>query len=589
MLVRDRTLLLITLLATVLLAVPADAGRRPAGAATERVEVTALVEPALVASYLRALGGRIELQSQRRIQALMPPERLAEVARATALLRVEPPAYAIPLQVVPATSLMGVDRWRAAGFTGHGVRVAVLDSGFEGYVGQLGTSLPAEVRMRSFRSDGQIEAGTDHGTRAAQVVHAIAPEAELYLLNFSTVTELSAAVDFIVEEQIDVVSFSLGFIHSGPGDGTGSVDDIFSRGAGEDVVWVVSSGNWAQQHWAGVFIDDDGDTVHEFAAGVSHNGHDFVEGDLIVVSLRWSDVWGEACSDYDLEMFGPDGSLVRASRRIQDCSGNPVEGFQVLATAGGSYAVRIVQAASESPAELELMVVGSPDRGATLDFFVDAGSLSEPADHPGVLTVGALAGEVPLHVAAFSSRGPTVDGRSKPEVLSPTGVEAPGQSTFAGTSAAAPHVAAVAAMLREARPEASADSIRAELIERAVDLSTSPPAGAPERLANLGSLTGLGLLLPVGAEEAGLMGELPPSEGLALLVYSGPDGYPLRFAHLLTGGRDAAAFFRFDAEAQAWERHIFGAPVRVNQFETLSNGTVYVVRFPALELAEARP
>ena len=60
--------------------------------------------------------------------------------------------------------------------------------------------------------------------------------------------------------------------------------------------------------------------------------HYFNAGDLITASLRWDDTWGGACADYDIELFSPSGALVRASRDLQDCSGNPVESAQVLAT-----------------------------------------------------------------------------------------------------------------------------------------------------------------------------------------------------------------------------------------------------------------
>ena len=406
----------------------------------------------------------------------------------------------------------------------------------------------------------------------------------MYLLNFGTLTELSAAVDFIVQEKIDIVSFSLGYIHNGPGDGTGPVDEIVSRGADGGAIWVVAAGNWARQHWAGPFMDADGDSVHEFAAGAPQNSRSFQAGDLIIVSLRWDDTWGAACSDYDLEVFGPDGSLVRASRQAQDCSGDPVEGLRVLATREGRYGVRIVKASQDGPRELALMVVGSPDRGESLDRFVEAGSLSEPADHPSVITVGAVSGLEPLAVERFSSRGPTVDGRLKPDLVSPTGLAGAleGGQAFAGTSAAAPHVAGVVALLKEAFPPAGAEEIRAELAERALDLPLEGAAGSGLGLASLGSLAALGLLLPVGAEEARMSGgEPPPAEGLAALVYTGPDGYPLRFAHLLTGGREPLAWFRLDIDEQRWDRYIVGAPPAVNSFESVEDGEVLIVRFAA--------
>ena len=553
------------------------------GAALELIEVTALVAPDDVAVYLEGLGAVIELRSHDRIQALVPASQLPALRSARSLLRIERPAILVALDLPPPSELIGAGRWQAAGFTGHGVSVAVLDAGFEGYEDLLGTSLPERVATRSFRASGDLGSGTDHGTRSAEVVHRIAPGADLYLLNFGTITELSAAVDFIAAQGIDIVSFSLGFIHSGPGDGTGPVDDVVTRDAEDGAIWAVAAGNWAQQHWAGQFVDADGDSIHEFEPGTSGAGRVFQEGDLIIVSLRWEDEWGAACSDYDLELFGPDGSLVRASRQIQDCSGDPVESLQVLATQDGEYSVRIVKASADEPRKLDLMVVGSPGRGESLSLFVEAGSLSEPADHASVVTVGAVSGVEPLAVEPFSSRGPTVDGRAKPEVVSPTGIAGAlaGGEAFAGTSAAAPHVAGVAALLREALPNADAAVIRAQLAERAIDLSADGGGAPLNLLANLGSLAGLGLLLPVGAEEARLSGDLPPGEGLALLVYTGPDGYPLRFARLLLDGRGPLAWFRFDVEEQRWDRYIIDAPAAVNSFELVQDGDVLVARIAA--------
>lgn len=566
---------------------PTDQGSGDASG-FERVEVTALAAPSAVADFLERLGAVIEVRSQDRLQALVPRARLAELAAATALLRVERAATAVPFQLPSALELLGVDRWAEAGFTGFGVRVAVIDTGFEGYRAQLGVTLPARVVARSFRADGVIEGGIDHGMRAAEIVYRVAPRAQIYLLSFATVTELSAAVDFVVAEGIDVVSFSLGFIHNGPGDGSGPVDEIVSRGTQSGAIWTVAAGNWAQQHWSGVFTDSDGDSVHEFGSGASQNGREYEAGDLIIVSLRWNDEWGAACSDYDLELFGPSGSLIRASRDVQNCAGDPVEGLQVLATQSGTYSVRLIRASDDQPRELDLLFIGAPGRGNPLDSFVAEGSLSEPADNADVTTVGAVSTLSPFVLSAFSSRGPTTDGRAKPELASPTSLLGllEGGERFAGTSAAAPHAAGVAALLIEALPGADAAGIRQQLVERAVE---SPDGSPPVRLANAGSLAGLGLLLPAGADEALMTGELPPGEGLASFAYTGPDGYPLRFGHLLTGERKPVAWFRFAVAEQRWDGYVVGAPAFVSSFEVVADGDVLFARVAAPAGEDALP
>ncbi len=480
----------------------------------------------------------------------------------------------VPLQIQADIETIGADRWQAAGFTGYGRSVAVIDAGFDGYEAELGAGLPDSVTVRSFRGDEDLEAGTDHGLRAAELVHGVAPNASLYLVNFGTTSELSAAVDYLIAEGVDVVSFSLGFIHNGPGDGTGEVNAIVERAVDAGVAWSVASGNWAEQHWGGAFVDTDGDSVHEFASGVALNGREFLAGDLVTASLRWSDVWGAACDDYDLELFGPDGSLVGASRGIQDCAGDPVESVQVLATKTGRYSVRVIEANAETPRELSLLLLGSPDRGETLELGTAAGSLAQPADHSDVLTVGALG--VGGGAAGFSSSGPTVDGRAKPDVLAPMGLVDDVGPSFSGTSAAAPHAAGMLALLGEA----FADEGGTELVLRMRSRAATPIGGGTPTAA-LSSLIGLGELLPVGGDEASLAGLVPPGGGIAALQYRGPDGYPLRFSHLLTGLVQAEAFFRFDSDGQAWEAHIIGAPDFVQDFGRLNDLDIVIARFAA--------
>ena len=484
-------------------------------------------------------------------------------------------ALFLPLQIEADVKSIGADRWQSAGFTGYGRSVAVIDSGFAGYEDALGAGLPESVTVRSFRGDGDIEAGTDHGLRAAELVHGVAPNAAIYLVNFGTVAELRAAVNYLIAEDVDVVSFSLGFIHNGPGNGTGEVDAIVGRAVSSGIAWSVASGNWAEQHWGGLFRDTDGDSVHEFAPGKPLNGRTYLAGDLVTASLRWSGVWGGACDDYDLELFGPDGSLVGASRDIQDCDGDPVESVQVLATKSGRYSARVIEARADAPRELSLLLLGSPDRGERLEVSTAAGSLAEPADHARVLSVGAvnsLGG-----VASYSSRGPTTDGRVKPDVLAPIGSGTTLGQAFAGTSAAAPHAAGMLALLGEAFPNDGAVALMSRMRTRAV---ASTSGGTPT--ASLSSLVGLGELLPVGADEARLLGLVPPLGGVAAFQYRGPDGYPLRFSHLLTGLVQADAFFRYDDAQERWQVHVVGAPSFVQDFRRLNDEDIVIAKFPTV-------
>src|SRR4029077_4601873 len=82
-------------------------------------------------------------------------------------------------------SQLGLDVWHKAGYRGKGTKVAVLDSGFRGYRDHLGKALPEHVLVRSFRADGNLEAkDSQHGILCGEVIHTLAPEAELLFANW---------------------------------------------------------------------------------------------------------------------------------------------------------------------------------------------------------------------------------------------------------------------------------------------------------------------------------------------------------------------------------------------------------------------
>jgi hypothetical protein len=74
----------------------------------------------------------------------------------------------------------------------------------------------------------------------------------------------------------------------------------------------------------------------------------------------------------------------------------------------------------------------------------------------------------------YSSRGPTYDGRMKPEVVAPTIYESELlDDIFGGTSAAAPLVAGMVAWLLDQVPEATPAQLREALCQTAQPLTSA--------------------------------------------------------------------------------------------------------------------
>jgi subtilisin family serine protease len=102
-------------------------------------------------------------------------------------------------------------------------------------------------------------------------------------------------------------------------------------------------------------------------------------------------------------------------------------------------------------------------------------SLVAPADAPGILAVGSV--NASSTVSSFSSRGPSADGRIKPELVafgqSPVLIRGSGQvSAASGTSFSAPQIAALAAGLWEAKPAWTKDELLTNLIKSGTQYAT---------------------------------------------------------------------------------------------------------------------
>ena len=423
-----------------------------------------------VMEKIKSLGCQIESSYKGLIQVLAPISSLDAISSLEDVNYIRRPYLFKPGIISEGVSVVGADIWQGYGYNGQGTKVAIVDLGFQGYEDLLGTELPDSVVARSFRADGDITGGGEvHGTACAEIVHDIAPSTQLYLINFSTDVELGNAVDYLIDEGVDIVSHSIGWFNTGPGDGTGIICQIVDEAKEAGILWVNAAGNSATMHWEGSFVDILEDDWHEFEPGISEGNPIFtLEGFPIVVTLRWDD-WWQSDQDYDLYLFDYSGENVLASStNLQTGTQTPTEELSYVAPYTGFYFIAIKKENATRDVYFELYTFYQE-----LRYQVPESSLSQPADSPNALAVGATYW-ADDSLEYFSSQGPT-DGdnpKIKPDVTAPDGVSTStyGAGYFYGTSASCPHVAGAAALLKSWNPTLSPDQIKCFLESWAIDL-----------------------------------------------------------------------------------------------------------------------
>ena len=434
-------------------------------------------------SSLAALGGKVLAQSKSLMRVAVPPLSLVAVSELPGVRFVRKPHRPHAQQETWSEggwSIKAYDNYYE-GVRGQGVKVAVIDIEFKG-ADELPGDMPARWRYRDYTGEG-IYAGEDldvHGTACAEIIHDMAQEAELTLLKVGDLLDLENAKDLCIREGVDIISHSMGWFGYGIGDGRGEACDIVNDAADNGILWVNSAGNDAQSHYYDFWSDFDSDNWHNFSEEDEVIAFEAEEGDEIRIFLTWND-WPTSDQDYDLylDFVNASGNLepVESSLDYQGgLSGNiPVESIQITADRSGEYGIS-VRSEDARPRRLKIWSLNHDFE----EYSVAENSIGSPADARGAMSVGAVHyDEYDLgRIADYSSRGPTTDGRFKPELVAPSGVSTVsyGESEifygYTGTSAAAPHVAGAAALIKSANPSYSRTQLWNALVEATVDIGS---------------------------------------------------------------------------------------------------------------------
>ena len=409
------------------------------------------------------------------IQGWLPYENLEEAAEAGFVVKVTPPSYAHTRAgslTTQGDAVLGSDDVRnILGFDGTGVKIGVISDGVDSLaMSQATGDLPGFVDVGSNANGG------DEGTAMLEIIHDIAPGADLaFYTAFPTSMNFLNAITFFMNNGVDIIVDDVGFLTQ-PYFQDGELAQAAQNAVDNGIIFVSAAGNDAQRHYQAFYIDDGGldpdDDLHNFGAaagGSSDVGmtYEIPGGGLAAFFLQWSDPFGSSSNDYDLFIVDSfSGDILDSGTNPQNGNDDPFE-FAIVENDGfGSLLVEIIiRKLSGTPQTLEMNFNLDGD---LTEFNVPEDAIFGHPAAPGVLATAAFDWKTPNTIESFSSHGPSsiispsdatistraaiTELRQKPEFSAPDGVSTtvPGFTTFFGTSAAAPHAAAVAALVLEA-------------------------------------------------------------------------------------------------------------------------------------------
>ena len=345
----------------------------------------------------------------------------------------------------------------------------------------------------------------------AQIVHSVAPDAELY---FHTAFEgpgkmaeaiLSLVDDYSCQTVVDDITIPTAPYFQG-----GLVGDAIAQVASQGVLYFTSAGNYSDRAYTSTF-NDDGSGFHDFGYG-NLQPCSLGVGEYLII-LQWEDDFyslqqGTGVKyDFDIFLADDNGNPIYSFNR-DNIGGNPVEilPFFVTSTTKTNIQIKLQSGTINTPPKLKYIVYknGDPDdMGFTPlnNTGWNTGTITGHAIVPEAITTAAVRYDnTPyyggtLQTQGFSSRGDA--SLNKPDFAFVNGGnisfnlgnrpdngdysgDCDNLSNFFGTSSSAPHGAAMAALFLEMEDKFSIPGfdVRTEMSNNATTYGTAIEHGA---------------------------------------------------------------------------------------------------------------
>jgi parallel beta-helix repeat protein len=431
---------------------------------------------------------------------------------------------------------------------GENIPIGVISNGLAG--------------MNSARSSGDLpeeifiirHGERSEGTAMLEIIHDIAPGAPLLYDDFGggKDEEFVTAVENLITSGARVIVDDVGFLqvpYFEDGTSASRLGELLKNNP--DVILVSAAGNNADAHYQGTFSPD-ANGYHSF------NGQTGIPvtinpGGTITVFLQWDDPFGSSGNDFNLYLE-ENGKLIGMSERPQTGNEIPIEKFTYQNNGKDmvNAQIRVMRAGNVAEEKtLEIFINGRKDK-ITIPaiYLIPEDSIIGHAAIPEVISVAAISPNDIPNIAGFSSNGyvtiarPVPVRREKPDIVGVSGVDVTGSGgfpkKFSGTSAAAPHIAALIGLEWSLFPSLPAQDIKDALFESSLELGSPgwDPAfgyGLPDALkmyelleAKAGGTTAAGVPPVIEIPDSILKpAEIPPGMIMGPVTITEPGVYTL--------------------------------------------------------------
>jgi hypothetical protein len=506
------------------------------GAGWVQIDAVASDDVHALQADLEAIGMQGAVAFGRVVSGWVAISAIGDMA-ALASLHFARPAYAtanVGLVTSQGEQAMRADVARTTfGVDGTGVTVGVLSTSFNCLGGAAADVASGDLApVTVLQEDPGCSSGTDEGRAMLQLVHDVAPGASLafatadagqagFASNILALQE--AGADVIVDDVIYLAEpmFQDGIIAQAVNTVKKAGIPYFSAAANNARQSYESSFRAGPAFADGAFPSAPG--ARHFFGGIAHNfdpgpGVDVFQritvpaGSGFTISFQWDSPFASVCpgcpgspNDLDIYIFNDPPTTVLAGGTSRNIGGDAVEVFAFANPPGAAvtaFNLMITKFEGPNPQLIKYVRFGGTNvtinafdtRSSTLYGHANAagaeavgaafyGNTPAFGVAPPLLELSSSAGATPILFDTAGHRLALPAIRLKPEIVAPDGtnttffggreVEFDGFPNFFGTSAAAPHAAAVAALMLQAVPSTTPQRVYETLETTAIDMG--PP------------------------------------------------------------------------------------------------------------------